>query len=105
MGECMNASDRRAYEMCRLALDHLARDPQGVTARAHALVDLWERKQTCHPWYCTRWRDLLGRSVEEIRAVLMAETDEGQMLRANAPFAGIFSREERNRIHAAGKAA
>lgn len=99
----MNASDRRAYETCRLALDHLARHPAGVTARAHALVGLWERNGTCHPWYVERWRDLLGRPIEEIRAVLMAGTDEGQMLRANAPFAGIFTHEERNRIHAAGK--
>lgn len=101
----MNASDRRAYEMCRVALDHLARDRAGVTAKARGLVDLWERGQTCHAWYCGRWRELLDRPAEEIRAILMAATDEGQMLRANAPFAGIFSREERNRIHAAGKAA
>jgi len=101
----MNASDHRAFEMCRLALEHLARDPAGVTAKARVLVDLWERNRTCHPWYWERWRELLDRPVEEIHAVLMADTDEGQMLRASAPFAGIFSREERNRIHAAGKAA
>ncbi len=100
-----NASDRRAREMCRLALARLARDPDGVRARARALVELWERKATCHPWYAARWRALLDSPSDALGGVLMADTDEGRMLRANNPFAGIFTREERRLIQKAGREA
>jgi len=33
----------------------------------------------------------LANDVVEIRAILTAETDEGQRLRRNSPFAGILS--------------
>ncbi len=40
------------------------------------------------------WQELLDRPVEEICAVLTMETDEGQRLRQNSPFAGALSPEE-----------
>lgn len=97
----MNTSDRRAYEMCRLALVHLTADPDGVTAKALANIMVWERQGTCHPWYVERWRHLLAHPVG-VGAVLMAENDEGQMLRANNPFAGVLTPAERAMIRAVG---
>ena len=40
------------------------------------------------------WREILSLPVEEICAVLCSETDEGQRLRQNSPFAGALSAEE-----------
>ena len=40
------------------------------------------------------WRAILDRPLEDICAVLCAETDEGQRLRQNSPFAGILSASE-----------
>jgi hypothetical protein len=40
------------------------------------------------------WRELLLRPVAEICSVLTAETDEGQRLRQNSPFAGIVPPQE-----------
>lgn len=97
-----NASDRRAYEMCRLALAKYREAPE--TIRAHALTQIegWRRGEVCSPWYWQRWSELLALPVEGCERVVMADTDEGQALRANNPFPGIFAREERARILAAG---
>ncbi len=40
------------------------------------------------------WRELLARSVFEICAALTAQTDEGQRIRQNSPFAGVLSPRE-----------
>jgi hypothetical protein len=40
------------------------------------------------------WRVLLSRSLDEICSVLTAETEEGQRLRQNSPFAGVLPPRE-----------
>jgi len=35
------------------------------------------------------WLAILDRPVDEIQAILLAETDEGQRLRQSSPFAGV----------------
>ncbi len=46
------------------------------------------------------WQDILSSPVEEICARLLAETEEGQRLRQNSPFAGALSPAEVWRIKA-----
>jgi hypothetical protein len=99
----MNASDRRARRMCELALAKLEAEPARVRAAAAAMIATWERAQSCDPWYPARWRELLAGEPATLRRALLAATDEGQMLRANNPFAGLFTRAERSTILAAGR--
>lgn len=40
------------------------------------------------------WRAILERPVEEVCAIYTQETDEGQRLRQNSPFAGILTPKE-----------
>jgi hypothetical protein len=40
------------------------------------------------------WESILTRPLEEICALLVAETEEGQRLRQNSPFAGVLSPAE-----------
>lgn len=40
------------------------------------------------------WQAILEKPLEEVVAILCAETDEGQRLRQNTPFAGILTPEE-----------
>ncbi len=40
------------------------------------------------------WQEILARPVEEICALLCAETEEAQRLRQNSPFAGILAPAE-----------
>lgn len=87
-GALTTRSDRRAWDMCAAALVRLAEAPEVVKAKARANIELWERRQTCHPWYARRWRDLLAGPIDRLEAAVLALSDEGQALRANNPFAG-----------------
>lgn len=98
-----NASDRRALEMCRLAFEKYRRDPDAIGAHARTQIAGWRRARTCSPWYWERWTELLQRGIDECEQVVMADTDEGQALRANNPFPGLFTRDERTRILEAGR--
>ena len=40
------------------------------------------------------WRELLMRPVAEVSAALIAESDEGQRIRQNSPFAGVLPPRE-----------
>ena len=97
-----NRSDLRATAMCHLALEKLARRPDEVRALARANVDVWERVGSCHPRYVSRWRELLRLEPERLREFLLGDSDDAQALRANNPFAGLLTREERNHVLATG---
>lgn len=86
--------------MCEMALAKLAAEPERVRGLAVANIAIWERMQSCSPWYVRRWRELLRDP--DLATILLAPTDEAQALRANNPFAGLFNRAERNAILAAG---
>ena len=91
--------------MCRLVLEKLARRPDEVRALARANVDVWERAGSRHPRYVSRWRELLRLEPERLREILLGDSDEAQVMRANNPFAGLLTREERDHVLAAGDVA
>jgi hypothetical protein len=80
---------------------------QEVAARVQARPELVEvARETLTRWMqrnagshslmrCYQeWESILKKPVEEVCAILCAETDEGQRLRQNSPFVGILSPEE-----------
>lgn len=45
------------------------------------------------------WQKILDESTpEEIRTIIIEDTDEGQRLRSSSPFTGILTESERNQI-------
>jgi hypothetical protein len=57
----------------------------------------WQKRNADSPSLLrcyAEWEIILTRPLEEICALLVAETDEGQRLRQNSPFAGILSPAE-----------
>lgn len=64
---------------------------------AQANLDRWSRQNADAPSLLrcyAEWREILQRPVEDICEVLCADTDEGQRLRQNSPFAGVLSPAE-----------
>ncbi|HEY1717045.1 MAG TPA: hypothetical protein VGH42_01975 [Verrucomicrobiae bacterium] len=64
---------------------------------ACANLERWSRLNSNSPSLLRcydEWERLLQRNVSEICATLTAETEEGQRLRQNSPFAGILSPDE-----------
>jgi hypothetical protein len=63
---------------------------------------------TCRRWARERpapaileWLEILERPWEQIRAVLLADSEEGRRLRQSDPFCGILTPEERWAIYRA----
>jgi hypothetical protein len=73
---------RQQPNLLQLAHDNLARWST-QNAGAPALLRCYQE-----------WRKLLNKSLEEICAVLTSESDEGQRLRQNSPFAGVLPARE-----------
>lgn len=70
---------RAAPELLEIARSNLARWTER-NADAPALL-------RCY----AEWQDLLTRPLDEILAILCAETDTGQRLRQNSPFVGVLT--------------
>lgn len=62
-------------------------------------------REVCRRWVAAgnvparEWMPILERPWEEIRAVLLDESDEGQRLRQSDPFVGILTPQERWAIY------
>ncbi len=88
--------DRASLEMARRIAAGLSSHPEWIEL-ARENLDRWSRQNAGAPGllkYDAEWRDLLELPVQEICAILTAETDEGQRLRQNSPFAGVLSPRE-----------
>ncbi len=88
--------DAASLEMgCRIAAG-LPEHPEWLDF-ARANLERWSRLNAGAPSLLrcySEWQQLLELSIPEIRAILTAQTDEGQRLRQNTPFAGILSARE-----------
>jgi hypothetical protein len=89
-------AEERSLAYHRVVAARIASDPT-ILERARAQVQAWlERGMALY--YARRWDRILGGTLDEIRAVLLAETEEGRGLRQATPFAGAIDPRERWRI-------
>lgn len=95
--------DRRSLEMARQIVAKIDADPQRA--------GLERARQVCRRWVekgnvpAREWLTLLDRPWEQVRSILLDESEEGQRLRQNDPFCGILTPAERWAIYrqASGK--
>jgi hypothetical protein len=88
--------DKISLEMARRIADGLHSHPEWIEL-AIANTERWSKLNHDSPSLLrcySEWRSLLNLPVDEIRSILTAETDEGQRLRQNSPFAGVLSPQE-----------
>jgi len=89
--------DRRSLAMVRRIVAKIDADPER-RGLAHA-------KRVCERWVAQgigsapEWLQILERPWEEVRAILLEESDEGQRLRQTDPFCGILTPNERWEIY------
>lgn len=89
--------DRRSLEMVRRIVAKIDADPER-RGLAHA-------RRVCERWVAQgivsarEWLRILERPWEDIRAILLDESDEGQRLRQTDPFCGILTPGERWQIY------
>jgi hypothetical protein len=89
--------DRRSLAMVRRVVAKIDADPER-RGLAHA-------KKVCERWALRgirsahEWLGILERPWDEVRALLLDESEEGQRLRQTDPFCGILSPQERWQIY------
>jgi hypothetical protein len=89
--------DRRSLGMVRRIVEKIDADPERQGFE-HA-------KRVCERWiaqgirFAREWRTLLQRPWEDVRAILLDESNEGPRLRQTDPFCGILTPEERWEIY------
>jgi len=88
--------DKSSLEMARRIAAGLPTRPEWL-ALARENLSRWSELNRDAPGLLNcydEWREILEMPVPEICAILTADTDEGQRLRQNSPFAGALSPSE-----------
>jgi hypothetical protein len=89
--------DRRSLEMVRRIVAKIDADPyrRGLE-HAKSVCDRWIAQGNVS---AREWRTILERPWDEVRLILLDESDEGQRLRQSDPFCGILTPKERWQIY------
>lgn len=82
--------DRVSLELARRIAAQLPHRPELLELARDNLDRAITRNQDAPAMLraCTEWREILERPIDQIIDILTSETDEGQRLRQNSPFAG-----------------
>ena len=84
----------RAY--LEAVLDRLdGPDGKSIRARAALVTMKWDNVPGTDPYFGRRWRQLLSMPANAVRAVVMADTHEGERLRHTMPFPNVLTNAER----------
>jgi hypothetical protein len=84
----------RALMLARRVVEYIDADPEhkGID-RAHGNCKRWIKRNDSPA--ISEWLDILKRPWNEIRSILLMESEEGNRLRQSTPFCGIISPRER----------
>ena len=87
--------DLRSLALTCAALERLFGNwPRCVPQVSHH-IDVMRRAGSCADIYLARWEDLLKAGPDAIAAVVLADTDEAQVLRSVHPLSGLLTPAER----------
>jgi hypothetical protein len=90
--------DKRSLEMARAIVAKIDQDPaRAGLAKARATCQRWQEQG---PRVAIReWLNILDLPWEQIRAMLLDNSEEGRRLRQSDPFCGILTPQERWAIY------
>lgn len=75
----------------------MARIP-GLLELSRERVRTWQRDGSVAAYYADEWARLLARSFDELRAMLLDESEHARALRQCTPFAGVADPRTRCKI-------
>ncbi len=94
--------DRRSLAMARAIVDTIDRDPtRAGLARAKATCRRWVEQRPLPAF--REWLHILERPWEDVRGLLLDESELGRRLRQSDPFCGILTPQERWEIYRAAR--
>lgn len=90
-------AEERSLALHRVIAEMLARDPE-LAVRARERVVGWASDGLVHPHYTQAWNQLLNGPLDDLRAILVDESEHARALRQVTPFAGWVDPRTRWRI-------
>lgn len=87
--------DGKSLALHRLVVQKIRRDPVLFDRVQQTLTRRYEKLDPSSLPYVIAWQKLVDLGMEAALAAAIDETERGQVLRQNSPFAGILSEQER----------
>jgi len=101
--EPMNFVDLLSLTLHRAVAEKMLADESRIIQKAKDNLDRWLNTPDFTgqgSMALLEWKDILDKSTpDEIRKIIIANTDEGQRLRSSSPFTGILTQTERKEIY------
>lgn len=94
----LTREDRQSYRLNKLGIEKSALDWENSLIIIKQNLDVMRAAECGDPRCFLRWQELLTEGPESVREIILAFTDEAQVLRSFCPFAGIIDQEERLKI-------
>ena len=93
--------DAKVLALTRSTVARIDEDPSLVRSGLENIERWTESKGGYLPRCHAEWLELIERySWEQLREMLLEESDEGQRLRSSHPFTGLVTEQERRRVYA-----
>jgi hypothetical protein len=93
-----NREDSQSFALTQAALIQAAKSWPAARVTIAANLATMRRTESCSTKYLKRWEELLDQGLDRLSEVVLAETDEAQVLCSVFPLSGILPEEERLRI-------
>jgi hypothetical protein len=90
-------AEERSLALHRAIAERLPEDPS-IVERARTRVQRWLDTGEVARYWAEKWDSVLSRPIDEIRDVLVDESEAAQALRQVTPFAGAIDPRTRWRI-------
>lgn len=90
-------AELRSIALHRAVCDLIRGDPT-VIESARARVERWRAAGTLHADYARLWMEALSLPLDDLCALLVADTERARAMRQCTPFAGTIAPRERWRI-------
>ena len=98
---CPERIDRRHLELTRLTVDKIDANPELADIGQQHLDCQREKHAGTLPIALQQWQDIINTHTwQEIRELLLEESDRGQYLRSSHPYLGLLTFDERMDVYA-----
>ena len=86
--------DKRSLALARAIVAKIDADPHCIgLQKARSVCERWYKMN--HQTAAKEWLDILQKPWNEIKTILLDESEKGRRLRQNSPFCGILRNKER----------
>ena len=90
--------DARSLALAQAVAEKIRRDPSRLQRALENLVR-WKKRREIWPACLKEWEEILARrSIDEVLAILVEDSEEGRRRRQSSPFTGLLTPAERKAI-------